>query len=79
MNHRRGVLHILPSKVDGEIIVSVEINSLAYDEALKELHQQPFEPDLRVIVNAHYLKTPTCPMASEADVIQVRGRITVSF
>lgn len=59
--------------------MSVELNSLAYDEILKELDQQPFEPDLRVIVNAQYLKSPHSPLASQTDVIQVKGRITVSF
>ena len=56
--------------------------SLAFDETTKEFDESHyngrFEPELKVIVNAHYLKSSFSQMASD-DVIQVNGRITVSF
>jgi hypothetical protein len=61
--------------------VSPKHSSLAYDEAIKEFDEvqmDHFEPELKVIVNAHYLKPSLSQMTSE-DVIQVKGRITVSF
>ena len=65
----------------GEYIVSPKNSSLAFDETLKEFdenHFGGFEPELKVIVNAHYLKSSFSTMASD-DVIHVNGRITVSF
>jgi hypothetical protein len=61
--------------------VSPKHSSLAFDETMKEMespYDGDFEPELKVIVNAHYSKSSFSPMASE-DVIQVNGRITVSF
>lgn len=56
--------------------------SLAFDETVKEFEEThfkgSFEPELKVIVNAHYSRSSFSPMASD-DVIQVNGRITVSF
>jgi hypothetical protein len=69
-------------KVGGENVVSPKNSSLAFDEALKEFDVKPFnngfEPEFKVIVNAHYLKSSFAQMTSD-DVIQVNGRITVSF
>lgn len=63
--------------------MSPKYSSLAFDDALREIdHEYPvdinFEPDLKVIVNAHYSKTPLTALTSN-DVIQIRGRMTVSF
>lgn len=56
--------------------------SLAFDETVKEFDENPFnngfEPELKVLVNAHYSKSSFAQMASD-DVIHVNGRITVSF
>lgn len=69
-------------EVGGEYIVSPKHSSLAFDETVKEFDESHFnggfEPELKVIVNAHYSKSSFSPMTSE-DVIQVNGRITVSF
>lgn len=66
----------------GEYIVSPKNSSLAFDETIKEFDENHFnngfEPELKVIVNAHYLKSSFSSMPSN-DVIQVNGRITVSF
>jgi len=63
--------------------VSPKYSSLAFDEAVKEFDRDydiAFEPELKVIVNANYMKAPVSPLASaHSDVIQVRGSITVSF
>lgn len=61
--------------------MSPKNSSLAFDETMKELENHydgDFEPELKVIVNAHYSKSSFSQMASD-DVIQVNGRITVSF
>lgn len=62
--------------------MSPKNSSLAFDEAVKDFDDSHFsggfEPDLKVIVNAHYSKSSFSHMASD-DVIQVNGRITVSF
>jgi hypothetical protein len=60
--------------------VSPKHSSLAFDEITKEFEDtfSEFEPELKVIVNAHYSKASFAPAASQ-DVIQVNGRITVSF
>lgn len=63
--------------------MSPKHSSLAFDEIVKEFDDNQhfngsFEPDLKVIVNAHFSKASFSPMASD-DVIQVNGRITVSF
>jgi hypothetical protein len=62
--------------------VSTKQSSLAFDEAIKEFDESHlngrFEPELKVIVNAHYLRSSFSQGASD-DVIQVNGRITVSF
>lgn len=62
--------------------MSPKHSSLAFDETAKEFEESHFnggfEPELKVIVNAHYLKSSLLPMASD-DVIHVNGRITVSF
>lgn len=62
--------------------MSPKHSSLAYDETTKEFSgshfDNDFEPELSVIVNAYYSKTPMSLAASE-DVIQIHGRITVSF
>lgn len=62
--------------------MSPKHSSLAFDETVKEFDDNcyfdsGFEPELTVIVNANYSKTPS--MATSLDVIQVNGRITVSF
>lgn len=62
--------------------MSPKNSSLAFDEAVREfdetLDSVNFEPELKMIVNAHYLKSSFSQAASQ-DVIQVNGRITVSF
>lgn len=62
--------------------MSPKYSSLAFDEALKEFDSHFFdagsEPNLKVIVNANYTKTPSLA-ASIQDAIQIRGSITVSF
>lgn len=59
--------------------MSPKHSSLAYDEATTEFdgshYNQDFEPELTVIVNAHYSKSS----AMLDDLIQISGRITVSF
>lgn len=68
-------------KADGEYIVSPNNSSLAFDETVKELENHfdgDFEPELKVIVNAHYLNSSFSQMTSK-DVVQVSGRITISF
>lgn len=60
--------------------MSPKYSSLAFDEAVREFDndiQSPtgFEPDLKVIINAHYAKAPV----SNNNVIQIKGAITVSF
>lgn len=54
--------------------------SLAYDETVKEFEADidAFEPELKVIVNARYKNAPVAFAASH-DVVEVMGRITVSF
>lgn len=56
--------------------------SLAFEDTVKEFEDVKYdgivEPELKVIVNARYLKSSFSHMTSE-DVIQVQGRITVSF
>ena len=64
--------------------MSHKYSSLAFDESLKEfdrdLSDSNFEPDLKVIVNGSYQKVPLAPFTSSFnDVVQVRGKITVSF
>ena len=70
------------NEVGGEYIVSPKNSSLAFDETMKDFddshYSGGFEPELKVIVNAHFLKSSFSHMASD-DVIQVMGRITVSF
>lgn len=62
--------------------MSPKNSSLAYDESIKEFEKthfnSGFEPELKVIINAHYSKSSRSQMTSD-DVIQVNGRITVSF
>lgn len=62
--------------------MSPKNSSLAFDETTKEFEEShfdgSFEPELKVIVNAHYLKSSFSQVSSD-DVIQVNGRITVSF
>lgn len=68
-------------KADGDCIVSKNNSSLAFDETVKELENHfdgNFEPELKVIVNAHFSKASFSQTASQ-DVVQVSGRITVSF
>jgi len=65
------------------MIVSPKHSSLAFDEAIKDFDRNVhlgigFEPDLKVIVNAHFSKTPSSS-ASTNDVVEIMGRITVSF
>ena len=63
--------------------MSPKHSSLAFDEAVKEFdrdYDNAFEPELKVIVNANYIKTPRLLLASaQGDAIQVKGSITVSF
>lgn len=58
-------------------------SSLAFDETLKELESEHisnhFEPELKVLVNVHYAKNLGMKTASHNDVVQVSGKITVSF
>lgn len=61
--------------------MSPKSSSLAFDEAVRDFGQDQemdrgFEPDLKVIINAHYAKASTLPMS---DIVQVKGSITVSF
>lgn len=62
--------------------MSPKQSSLAFDETVKEFeaghYGNDFEPELKVIVNARYMKSPAAFMTSQ-DVIEVNGRITVSF
>lgn len=52
--------------------------SLAFEECVKDLERdQCFEPDLKVILNARYAKSSFAQMTD--NVVQVKGRITVSF
>lgn len=74
-------LYTVFHKTGGEYIVSPKNSSLAYDETIKEFESHDdgdFEPELKVIVNAHYVNPSFSQMTVE-DVIQVNGRITVSF
>lgn len=65
--------------------MSRKYSSLAFDEVLKEfdsvhLADAGFEPELKVLVNVHYSKAPGVSAAlPKSDVVQVSGRITVSF
>jgi hypothetical protein len=55
-------------------------SSLAFDDEVRDLDlASDFEPELTVIVNEHYSKSLHKAMASNHDVMQVRGSITVSF
>lgn len=62
--------------------MSPKHSSLAFDEAVKEFDENhfngEFEPELKVIVNAHYSTSSFSEMTSD-DVIHVNGRITISF
>ncbi len=63
--------------------MSPKYSSLAVDESFKEFDNETaledsFEPHLEVIVNAHFGKIPS-PSATSSDVLNVTGRITVSF
>ena len=63
--------------------MSPKYNSLAIDETFREFDNDTsldnsFEPELHVIVNARYGKTPTL-LAASSDVQPVKGSITVSF
>jgi hypothetical protein len=62
--------------------VSPKYSSLAIDDTFRELDndtslENSYEPNLQVIVNVHYGKTPK--LAASSDVLAVKGRITVSF
>jgi hypothetical protein len=61
--------------------VSPKECSLAFEDTVKEFEDfhenEIIEPELTVIVNARYLKSSS-HMTSD-DVIQVQGRMTVSF
>jgi hypothetical protein len=60
--------------------VSPKHSSLAFDETIKEFDGAIFEPQLAVIINAHYSKAPMTPATPlQMDVIQVKGSITISF
>lgn len=65
--------------------MSRKYSSLAFDETLKEFdakqhHHANFEPELKVLVNVHYSQSPASAAASaNHDVVNVSGRITVSF
>jgi hypothetical protein len=64
-------------------IVSPKYSSLAIDDTFREFDNEvalenSYEPDLQVIVNVHYGKTPALTAAS-SDVVSVKGSITVSF
>jgi len=58
-------------------------SSLAYDETMREFESESlgnhFEPDLKVHINVHYGKNSGVQTALNKDVVQVSGRITVSF
>lgn len=60
--------------------MSPKYHSLAFDEAVREFPSDQmdvaFEPDLKVIVNAHYIKASATP---KTEIVQVKGSITVSF
>lgn len=62
--------------------MSPKESSLAFDESVKEFeaghYVNDFEPELKVIVNPRYMKSSFLFDASH-DVIEVQGRITVSF
>lgn len=63
--------------------MSPKYSSLAIDDTFKEFDndnalENSYEPNLQVIVNVHYGKTPAVPAAS-LDVMAIQGRITVSF
>lgn len=59
-------------------------SSLAFDDMLKEFESDHhigdhFEPELKLLVNVHYGKNLGVSTASNNDVVQVSGKITVSF
>ncbi len=60
-----------------KMIVSIKHSSLAFDECLREIEKELFEPDLKVVINAQYNKL-VCA-SNDLNVVQVQGRITVSF
>ncbi|MEI8366413.1 MAG: hypothetical protein WCF65_08355 [Parachlamydiaceae bacterium] len=80
--HTSGVLLTALLRAGGEYIVGHMHYALALDDSLKgfdnnSLYDNNFEPELKVIVGAHYTKTPLAMTSS--DVVHVVGRITVSF
>jgi hypothetical protein len=58
-------------------------SSLAFDDALKEFDSghisNHYEPELKILVNVHYGKNPGMQAVSHNDIVQVSGKITVSF
>lgn len=60
--------------------MSPNYSSLAYDDVKEQENEQEncFEPQLTVIVNMRNRKVKSSP-SLERDVVQVQGRITVSF
>lgn len=58
-------------------------SSLAFDDVLKEFESEHlgnhFEPDLKIHVNVHYGKNLGMQSISHNDIVQVSGKITVSF
>ncbi|MBA3815130.1 MAG: hypothetical protein H0X29_01140 [Parachlamydiaceae bacterium] len=59
-------------------------SSLAFDDDLKEFdsgHQigNHYEPELKIHVNVHYAKNLGMNAVSLSDIVQVSGKITVSF
>ena len=69
------------NEVGGDITVSPKYSSLAIDETFDSNNcLDDFNPELTVIINAHYASSSFSPKTSpRSDVTQVQGRITVSF
>lgn len=63
--------------------MSPKNSSLAYDELKEqELEQHTmssFEPKLQLLVNGRHLKLNSFSSGDDSDIVQIGGRITVSF
>ena len=62
------------------ISVSPKNSSLAFDDLKEQEFEHSFEPTLQVFVNERRLTNSfSSAMADDAEVVQIGGRITVSF
>lgn len=61
--------------------MSPKHSSLAYDETIKEFDEfeNQFRPELKVLVKANYSATSHVVTAHQNEIVNIEGRITISF